>query len=71
MWLYLVWMVKWPALWVLLYWAMGDGQMTPESLCMGLGVVPATVTVLAVGAAVVELRRDRVAPARPGAEGQR
>jgi len=71
MWLYLVWVVKWPALWVLLYWAMGDGGVSPESLCMGLGVVPAAVTVLAVGGVVVELRRDRMAPARPGAEGQR
>jgi len=75
-WLYRVWVVKWPGLWVLLYWAMGEGRVTLESLCVGLGVVPAAVAVQAVRGVVVELRRDRMQEAAElrsasTAEGQR
>ena len=64
--LYLVWTVKWPALWVLLYWALGDGLVAPEWLCVGLGVVPGAVMLLAVRAAAADVRRRGMA-----AEGQR
>jgi hypothetical protein len=55
-WLYLIWTVKWPGLWVLLYWALGDGRVAVEWLCLGLGVVPAAVMLLALAAAVGEAR---------------
>ena len=56
-WLYLIWAVKWPALWLLLYWALGDGHVSLEWLCLGLGAVPGAVMLLAVRAAVAGARR--------------
>jgi hypothetical protein len=60
-WLYLIWMVKWPALWLLLYWAIGDGQVALEWLCLGLGAVPAALMLLALCAAVADARRHGMA----------
>ncbi len=65
LWLYAVWWVKWPALWVLLYWAMGRWGMSPEWLCAGLSVIPVAVMLLA-GVALASGARRRTAAAEAG-----
>jgi len=43
-----VWLVKWPVVGALLYFAMKDWQVSPLWLCAGVGLVPAVVTAVAV-----------------------
>jgi hypothetical protein len=43
-----VWLVKWPAVGALLYFALKDWQVSPLWLCAGIGLVPAVATAVAV-----------------------
>ena len=45
--LWLVWLVKWPAAGTLLYLALKSGLADPIWLCLGAGVVPLVATVFA------------------------
>lgn len=46
--LWLVWLLKWPALGVVLWVALQSSWMSLPWLCLGLGVVPAVTTALVV-----------------------
>lgn len=46
--LWFVWLVKWPACGTLLYLALTSGRADPIWLCLGAGIVPLTATALAL-----------------------
>lgn len=52
-------LAKWPVLWVMLSWAVGTQGLSAEWLCVGLGLIPAAVTALAISAVAVEVRHGR------------
>jgi len=52
--LWAVWLLKWPALGVLLYLAVTRHWVAVPWLCGGIGVVPAVTTALVVRALVVD-----------------
>jgi hypothetical protein len=57
--LWAIWLVKWPALGGLLYWALSGGWVTPLWLCVGVGLVPAVTTGLVVWSLVADGWRNR------------
>jgi len=47
--LWAIWLVKWPAVGALLWFAVKSGWASPIWLCVGTGIVPLVATVMAVG----------------------
>lgn len=47
-----VWLVKWPALGALLYLALKEWRVSPVWVCVGVGLLPAVVTAIALWAHV-------------------
>jgi len=47
-----IWLVKWPVLGALLYLALKEWRVSPVWVCVGVGLVPAVVTAVAVWAHV-------------------
>ncbi len=52
--LWAVWLVKWPAAGTLLYLAFRSGLADPAWLCLGAGIVPLVATVFAARALLAE-----------------
>jgi hypothetical protein len=52
-------LVKWPVLWVVLSWAVRTQGLSVEWLCVGLGLIPAAVTALAISTVAADARRQR------------
>jgi len=46
-----IWLAKWPAIGLLLYWALKHWGVSPAWLCVGVSLVPAVVTAVAAWAA--------------------
>ena len=64
-WPWAVWLVKYPAVGTLLYVALMAEWVTPGWVCVGVGLVPAVATALALRALAVDRYRTRT-PAEAG-----
>jgi hypothetical protein len=64
-WLWIIWVMKWPLVGTFLYCALKTGRVAPEWICVGAGLVPAMATIAAVQS-LVAARRSPSAGAEAG-----
>ncbi len=63
--LWAVWLLKWPALGALLYLVISRAWVPVGWMCVGIGLVPAVATAMALRAAVAGRMKPGVMGARP------
>ena len=63
---WVIWLLKWPALGVVLCAALSRGWVTPGWLCAGVGLIPAVTTLMALKALMADgWRRTDAVGAKP------